>query len=410
MLSIIIPVLNQAQMSQDCIQAIMENTEQEYEIVVVDNGSDPPFKPQFSGFNEVRVIRNETNLGFPVAVNQGLREAKGDKAIILNNDVTVTPKSLDRLVDYLDDFDIMGPVTNYIAGMQKTEIGAYQNRQELDNEADMHYEASQGEVEEVNFIIGFCMAFKKSVWEDVGDFDESLWPCNGEEIDFCFRAREKNYKIGIAHDIYMHHEGSVTFEDMEKAGEIDYDELTKRNDKHLAEKWGENFWQLQGINTADIETPTTGINLNLGSGLAKLEGYINIDNREEVKPDLVCDILEGLPYEDNTVDLVRAHDFLEHIPIGKTVAVINEIWRVLKPGAIFRSLTPDAEYGQGAFQDPTHVSFWVENSWLYYSEPGSRELYNTRANFKINSINRVQTGERVLHLYVVAEAIKEGAE
>ena len=393
-------------MNLECIKSIMENTT-DYEIVVIDNGSDPPFKPPFSGFNEIRIIRNEENKGFPIAINQGIREAKGDTIILLNNDVVVTPESLNHLADWLETFDIVGPTTNYCAGLQQVQLPSYQNIDELNNEADALFESSEGECEEVNWIIGFCMAFKKTVWEAVGDFDESLWPCSGEEIDFCLRAKEKGFKIGIAKDIYVHHEGSVTFRDMENAGQVEYAKVCERNDKHLAEKWGADFWNRQAIAENVEVIPESGLNLNLGCGIAHVKGYINIDNRAEVKPDLICDIIEGLPYEDNSVDIVRAHDFLEHIPIGKTIGVIDEIWRVLKPGGRFKSLTPDAEYGQGAYQDPTHLSFWVENSWIYYSEPKAQASCGTKANFKINNIERLLTGNRVYHLHVVAEAIKE---
>jgi predicted SAM-dependent methyltransferase len=149
--------------------------------------------------------------------------------------------------------------------------------------------------------------------------------------------------------------------------------------------------------------------LNLGSGQAKLEGYVNIDNRAEMDPDVVCDVIEGLPYPDNSVEIVRAWDFLEHIPLGKTVQVIEEIYRVLVPGGVFDSHTPDASRGQGAFQDPSHVSFWVKNSWLYYSNDLFRSLYNVKAKFQIESINRVPDDSNdpdgIYHLRVVA--IKE---
>lgn len=406
MLSICIPILNQHEMSIECIQAVMESTI-DYEIIVIDNGSDPPFSPPFSGFNEITIIRNEENLGFPAAVNQGLRAAKGDVIILLNNDVIVSHESLNRLASWLDHFDIVGPITNFCAGMQRVQIPSYQNKEELDKEVEFLYESSRGEAEEVNWVIGFCMAFKKVVWEDIGDFDTTLWPCTGEEIDFCLRAKEKGFKIGIARDIYVHHEGSVTFKDMERAGQLDYAKVCKQNDEYLAEKWGDDFWNRQAISIDDDIVPESGIHLNLGSGLRPLKGYVNIDNRKEVNPDLMCDVIEGLPYGDNSVDSIRAHDFLEHIPTGKTIDVINEIWRVLKPGGTFASLTPDAEFGQGAFQDPTHLSFWVENSWLYFSEPNSRALYDIEANFKIKILERLNTGSRVYHLHVIAEAIKE---
>ena len=121
--------------------------------------------------------------------------------------------------------------------------------------------------------------------------------------------------------------------------------------------------------------------LNLGSGLNPLAGYINIDNRPEVKPDAVCDVQQGLPYDDNSIDEVRAHDFLEHIETGKTISVIEEIYRVLKPGGRFSISIPSTD-GRGAFQDPTHKSFWNINTWLYFTDDRYRELYGIKADFE----------------------------
>ena len=148
--------------------------------------------------------------------------------------------------------------------------------------------------------------------------------------------------------------------------------------------------------------------INLGCGNRSIPGYENIDIQERVNPDLVCDITTGLPYGDNSIDGARAFDFLEHIPQDKVIYVITEIWRVLKPGGIFESFTPDAEFGQGFFQDPTHRSPWVENSWLYYSDESYRDLYGIEANFKIERTKRMISDGRVYHLYVQATKIGSG--
>jgi len=259
MISIIVPCYNQHDMTEECINAIRENT-QDCEIIIVDNGSTPPIKKPFTGSIETTVIRNEENKGFPVAVNQGIRAAKGETIILLNNDVIVTREWAERLAVYLAegyDFSVVGPVTNYAAGLQRVQINSYQNKEELNDAAFDMAEEMEGQNEEVNFVIGFCMAFKRSLFDEIGPFDESLWPCSGEEIDFCLNARAKGYKVGIALDTYVHHEGSKTFGDMEKAGQVNYAELCKRNDKHLAEKWGTDFWQQQSI-TRDINSVTWG--------------------------------------------------------------------------------------------------------------------------------------------------------
>ena len=147
--------------------------------------------------------------------------------------------------------------------------------------------------------------------------------------------------------------------------------------------------------------------LNLGSGLRKIDGYINIDNRAEVKPDVICDVPEGLPYPDNSIDEVRAFDFLEHIPLGKTILVIEEIYRVLKPDGFFEHFTPSTD-GRGAFQDPTHISFWNYNSWLYYTDDSHRELYGIQAKFNIVQLRDVISNNalRVIHTHGIMEAVK----
>jgi SAM-dependent methyltransferase len=146
------------------------------------------------------------------------------------------------------------------------------------------------------------------------------------------------------------------------------------------------------------------VKLNLGSGHSKGDGYINIDIDKTVNPDLVLDVSKGLPYDDNSVDKVRAFDFLEHIPIGKTIFVVDEIWRVLKPGGIFEHLTPSTD-GRGAFQDPTHVSFWNINSWLYFCDTSytgvHNHTYGIKSAFLVESLQDIISDNkgRVVHTH-----------
>jgi len=146
--------------------------------------------------------------------------------------------------------------------------------------------------------------------------------------------------------------------------------------------------------------------LNLGCGFRKMPGYINIDNRAEVSPDEVIDVTDGLPYEDSSVEEVVAVDFLEHIPIGKTVAVVEEIYRVLRHDGLLHHFTPSTD-GRGAFQDPTHVSFWNINSWLYYMHDAYRNLYGIKAKF-VGELQDVVTDRdnRIIHTVGNLRAVK----
>src|SRR3990172_5405425 len=157
MLSIIIPVLNQHEMTAECILSIRETVE-DCEIILIDNGSDPSIRLPYAGFLDVQMIRNDENRGFPAAANQGIETAKGEMIVLLNNDVILTPGWAEKLLNALADFSIVGPVTNYCAGMQKVAVEPYENKEELNAAAAALGESEGNQVQEVRWIIGLCMA------------------------------------------------------------------------------------------------------------------------------------------------------------------------------------------------------------------------------------------------------------
>ncbi len=149
------------------------------------------------------------------------------------------------------------------------------------------------------------------------------------------------------------------------------------------------------------------VKLNLGCGFRHKKDYINIDNRAEVKPDLVCDITQGLPYKDNEVDEIIAIECLEHLERMEVLDLMDEIWRVLKHGGVFKHKTPSSD-GRGAFQDPYHKSFWNINTWKYYfTDPAYRQLYGTKANFNIAYLEDIWTDDKAVHTHCIYEALKQ---
>ena len=122
------------------------------------------------------------------------------------------------------------------------------------------------------------------------------------------------------------------------------------------------------------------VRLNLGCGKEKLDGYVNIDARADVKPDVVHDLSQGIPWPDGSVDEVRAWHFLEHLE--DQVAIMGEIWRVLKSGGVLAFEVPSTQ-GEGAFADPTHKSYWNKLSFQFYADPKLREEAGTTAEFEI---------------------------
>ena len=111
--------------------------------------------------------------------------------------------------------------------------------------------------------------------------------------------------------------------------------------------------------------------LDLGAAYRKRAGYLGVDIQDVPSVDIVADLREGLDLPDGSVGVIRAVDFLEHIP--DKINIINEIYRLLAHGGMLLSNTPSTD-GRGAFQDPTHVAFYNENSFWYYTRDNYRNF------------------------------------
>lgn len=105
--------------------------------------------------------------------------------------------------------------------------------------------------------------------------------------------------------------------------------------------------------------------IDLGGGHGCPDGWTPVDRTfADGRVGVVADLNERWPFPDNSVGAFRAHDFLEHLP--DKMHTMSEIHRCLAPGGYLLSSTPSTD-GRGAFQDPTHVSYWNENAFWYWT-------------------------------------------
>lgn len=100
--------------------------------------------------------------------------------------------------------------------------------------------------------------------------------------------------------------------------------------------------------------------------------------------DLVCDLNQDWPMKDNSAGVIYARDALEHLRDAKRT--MSEIHRVLAPGGWLISDTPSTD-GRGAFQDPTHVSFWNSNSFWYYTQANVAKYIGSPVRFQCPYVN-----------------------
>ena len=119
--SIIVPCWSQLAFTKQCIAALKSHTRQPWELVVIDNGSTDHTDIYLAGVQDdaavpVTVISNTTNLGFPAAINQGLKAARGEYLVLLNNDVVVTDGWLEQLIALAESrgpIGLVGPMSKF---------------------------------------------------------------------------------------------------------------------------------------------------------------------------------------------------------------------------------------------------------------------------------------------------------
>ncbi len=155
--------------------------------------------------------------------------------------------------------------------------------------------------------------------------------------------------------------------------------------------------------------PISGLRVDLGCGTKKAAGFLGVDIFPALGVDVVADLSQGFPFNDSCVAELRAYDFIEHLP--DRILTMNEIWRVCKSGAQVDIFVPSTD-GRGAFQDPTHVSYWNINSFMYYCVdfPDYLRLcqqYGFKGAFKILKLEQIESSNQVTHVRAVLIVVKE---
>jgi GT2 family glycosyltransferase len=224
-----------------CLESLLAATDGGYEVIAVDNGSTDGTREYLSRLNAsgapVRALLNESNRGFARACNQGLRLARGEVLVLLNDDTVVTPGWLRRLTAHLDDPEVgmVGPTTNRIGN--EAEIDAsYRTLYELVRFADARAETHAGDVFDIPTLTMFCVAMRRDTYEAVGPLDERFEVGLLEDDDYSLRVRSAGYRLLCADDAFIHHFGETSFGKLVPGGE--YARLLHANRRRFEEKWG----------------------------------------------------------------------------------------------------------------------------------------------------------------------------
>ena len=222
LVSIITVNYNQSEVTCQLISSLRNISYKNIEIIVIDNGS-PNDNPEIikSRFPEVLFIKSDQNLGFAGGNNLGIKAAKGEYLLFLNNDTEVTTDFLEPLVNFLSstpNAGVVSPQIQYFYHPEMIQYAGYtpMSKFSIRNSGIGYKEINQGQynlVTETHYAHGAAMLVPRKVIDEVGMMPE-VYFLYYEEYDWCEMIKQKGYKIFyIPQSLVLHKESVSTQSD-----------------------------------------------------------------------------------------------------------------------------------------------------------------------------------------------------
>lgn len=253
-LSIIIVSYNTKDITNDCLQSVFKSLNVPSEIIVVDNGSKDGAVRMLESLKVkkfIKLIKNEENLGYSKANNQGLKKAEGDYILFLNSDVIVKSVDFKKLLDYLDKYPQIGALTVkvnltngevdpashrgfptlwrsfcYFFKLEKLFSGASFLNQIFGGYHLTYFDLKS--IHEIDSGSGAFLLTRKDLMKKLNGFDEDFF-MYGEDLDLAFRIKQLGCKI-IYYPFY-----EITHLKYSSGLKIDSGEIRKRTKRYFYE-------------------------------------------------------------------------------------------------------------------------------------------------------------------------------
>ena len=223
-ISIIIPHFNGKKVLTNCLNSIIKNKFEDYEIIVVDNGSSDGSQDLIrNDFKNVLLIENETNKGYAGGCNSGILIAQGKYILFLNNDVEVAQNFLKEMHTAMDSDEDVGLVQPKLLSIQKKNHFDYSGGAggeidifgfpfargrvfiELEKDESQYSDMTN----EIFWASGTAVLVRKALLEKIGLFDEDFF-AHMEEIDLNWRAQLVGYKSIVTLKTFLYHYSGYT--------------------------------------------------------------------------------------------------------------------------------------------------------------------------------------------------------
>lgn len=246
---IVIPIFDELPYVEKCLDSVINTVDFPHLVTLVDDGSSKETAVWLDKFAIdkpwVKVLRNQSNIGYTRAINRAIRESTGTAIVLLNSDTVVCSRWLEKLISVAESdkrIGLVGPLSNAASWQSVPRVKDQDDKWEVNNiYQDISLEDFARKIEcigaqnypSVPVLNGFCLYIKRSVIESIGLFDEATFPHGyGEENDFCFRAIDAGFELRVAIDAYVYHAKTKSFSTERRS------ELSDKANLILQERYG----------------------------------------------------------------------------------------------------------------------------------------------------------------------------
>jgi GT2 family glycosyltransferase/glycosyltransferase involved in cell wall biosynthesis len=241
-IDIVVPVHNAVGDLARCVESVLAHATGDWRLTLIDDGStDPAIRGYFAKIearNLPRIVflANESNQGFTLTANRGMREARpAADVLLLNSDTVVTRGWLDALARCATSDARIGTITPFSNNAEICSLprfcanNAWPPGADPELLADALARAAVPTYPDLPTGVGFCLYIRRALIDAIGVFDPAFGLGYGEENDYCLRAAAAGFRNVLAEDVFVLHFGGSSFGDKRT-------DLGKRNMALLLER------------------------------------------------------------------------------------------------------------------------------------------------------------------------------
>jgi GT2 family glycosyltransferase len=249
--SITLLACNKAVITELCLKSLLKTDYPNVELWMVDNGSTDSTSELFDTYEkklsseknwEIKRVTYPENAGAIEGRNVALKSFGGDYLLMLDNDIVAySPDWLKKMVARMEQDKTIGALGVKLlfpkphgmiqcAGCDVTPTGRVVFSGRGANDTDREFCIER----EVQCLISACMIMPAKVVKEVGLLDMAYHPVQFEDIDYCYRIREKGYRIIYYPDVKMYHYENIT---TDGTSGINYKYVTVKNGIEFKKRW-----------------------------------------------------------------------------------------------------------------------------------------------------------------------------